>query len=207
MTFEHSALHPTLASAQLPRRVRRALEQVYTLASDEMARALERMLAEFEQQQFRQADQAANPGLQQSFFDTLRLVRQNRADLIPEFLSGLEAALAGIRNPAPAPGKVTGVLHFGEMRLIEDHELDEDSVLRAIASRHESRTSLPLHLLGQRFGVLAGSPAFDAERLPVGPQQLGNILAKASRVLQIDLQPRLDLFRCFDHYAMNGYSQ
>jgi len=207
VTFEHSVLHPTLASAQLPRRVRRALEQIYNLAADEMARALERMLVEFEQQQFRLADQAPNPGAQQAYFDTLRLVRQNRADLIPEFLSGLEAALAGIRNPGQPPGKLATPLHFGDLRLVEDHELDEDSVLRAIASRHESRTSLPLHLLGQRFGVLAGAPAFDTERLPVGPHQLGQILGKASRVLQIDLQPRLDLFRCFDNYALNGYAQ
>lgn len=207
VTFEHSVLHPTLASAQLPRRVRRALEQIYNLAADEMARALERMLAEFEQQQFRLADQAPNPGAQQAYFDTLRLVRQNRADLIPEFLSGLEAALAGIRSHAPAPDRIATPLHFGDLRLVEDHELDEGSVLRAIASRHESRTSLPLHLLGQRFGVLAGAPAFDAERLPVGPHQLGRILGKASRVLQIDLQPRLDLFRCFDNYALNGYAQ
>ena len=208
VTFEHSALHPTLASAQLPRRVRRALEQVYNLAADEMARALERMLAEFEQQQFRLADQAANPGLQQAYFDTLRLVRQNRADLIPEFLSGLEAALACIRSPEPAPGKATASrIHFGDLRLVEEHELDEESVLRAIASRHESRTSLPLHLLGQRFGVLAGAPAYDAEHLPVGPRELGNLIARASRVLQIELQPRLDLFRCFDQYALNGYAQ
>ncbi|GAB3371241.1 DUF1631 domain-containing protein [Lysobacter rhizosphaerae] len=207
VTFEHSALHPTLASAQLPRRVRRALEQVYAIAADEMARALERMLAEFEQQQFRLADQAANPGVQQAYFDTLRLVRQNRADLIPEFLSGLEAALAGIRNPAPAPSKTISHVHFGDLRLVEDHELDEVSVLRAIASRHESRTSLPLHLLGQRFGVLAGAPAFDVDRLPVGPRQLGSILAQASRVLQIELQPRLDLFRCFEHYGLHGYVQ
>jgi hypothetical protein len=55
--------------------------------------------------------------------------------------------------------------------------------------------------------VLAGSPAFEADRLPVGPRQLGNILAKASRVLQIDLQPRLELFRCFDQYALHGYAQ
>jgi len=207
VTFEHSALHPTLASVQLPRRVRRALEQVYNLAADEMARALERMLAEFEQQQFRLADQAANPGLQQAYFDTLRLVRQNRADLIPEFLGGLEAALASIREPPQPAGKTTGHLHFGNLRLVEEHELDEDAVLRSIAARHESRTSLPLHLLGQRFGVLAGTPAFEAERLPVGPRQLGEILARSSRVLQIDLQPRLDLFRCFDHYALNGYAQ
>lgn len=207
MTFEHPALHPTLASAQLPRRVRRALEQVYNLVADEMARALERMLAEFEQQQFRLADQAASPGLQQAYFDTLRLVRQNRSDLIPEFLGGLEAGLACIRDPAAPRGAPAGRPHFGDLRLVEEHELDEDSVLRAIASRHESRTSLPLHLLGQRFGVLAGAPAFDAERLPVGPHQLCSILAKATRVLQIDLQPRLELFRCFDQYALNGYAQ
>ena len=207
VTYEHSVLHPTLASAQLPRRVRRALEQVYNLVADEMARALERMLAEFEQQQFRHADQAANPGLQQAHFDTLRLLRQNRADLIPEYLSGLEAALAGIRDPAPAADLAPRRLTFNDLRLIEDHELDEGSVLRAIASRHESRTSLPLHLLGQRFGVLAGAPAYDAERLPIGPQRLSNIFAKASRVLQIDLQPRLELFHCFDHYALNGYAQ
>jgi hypothetical protein len=207
VTYEHSVLHPTLASAQLPRRVRRALEQVYNLVADEMARALERMLAEFEQQQFRHADQAANPGLQQAHFDTLRLLRQNRADLIPEYLSGLEAALAGIRDPSPVADTVTRRLTFNDLRLIEDHELDEGSVLRAIASRHESRTSLPLHLLGQRFGVLAGAPPYDAERLPIGPQRLSNIFAKASRVLQIDLQPRLELFHCFDHYALNGYAQ
>jgi hypothetical protein len=183
------------------------MEQVYNLVADEMARALEKMLAEFEQQQFRQADQAANPGLQQAYFDTLRLVRQNRADLIPEFLSGLEASLAGIRNPTPLAGERVRHVSFSDLRLVEDHEIDEGSVLRAIASRHESRTSLPLHLLGQRFGVLAGAPAYDAERLPIGPHQLCNLLARASRVLQIDLQPRLELFSAFDHHALTGYVQ
>lgn len=202
-----STTHVTLASEQLPRRVRRVLERLYALASDEMARALERMLTEFEQQLFRQADQAPNPGMQQSYFETLRLVRQNRSDLIPQFLSGLETALAAIRTPLPPPKKVIGRLHFAELRLVEDHELDEESVLRSIAARHEARTSLALHLLGQRFGVLACAPAFDAERLPVGPRRLGQLLAQSSRVLQIDLQPRLELFRCFDHHGLNGYPQ
>jgi hypothetical protein len=197
----------TLASAQLPRRVRRSLEQLYALVSDEMARSLERMLGEFEQQLFRQADQASNPGLQQSYFETLRLVRQNRADLIPQFLSGLETALASIRMPVTAQPEEGAHLHFGELRLVEEHELDEGSLLRAIAARHEARCSLPLHLLGQRFGVLAGAPAFDSESVPVGPQALGRILGQASHVLQLDLQPRLDLFRVFDTHALNGYSQ
>lgn len=207
-TFEPSVMHPTLASARLPRRVRRALEQVYTLAADDMARGLERMLAEFEQQLFRQADQAVLPAQQQGYFDTLRLVRQNRADLIPRFLSGLEAALAEIR--APESDEVTEApearAHFGELRLVDNHEIEEGSALRAIAARHEARANLPLHLLGQRFGVLACASAFDAERLPVGPHRLGTIMAQASKVLQIDPQPRLELFRCFDQHAMQSYT-
>ena len=85
--------------------------------------------------------------------------------------------------------------------------MDEESLLRDIAMRHESRANLALHLLGQRFGVLAGAPAFDAERLPVGPQALCRILREASRSLQIGLEPRLLLFRTFERTVMQHYTQ
>ena len=52
----------TLATANLPRRVRRVLEHLLSLVSDEMARHLSQMLNEFEQQLFRLADHARNPG-------------------------------------------------------------------------------------------------------------------------------------------------
>ena len=198
---------PTLAAAPLPRRVRRVLEHLYALVSDDMARALERMLADFEQQLFRLADHARNPGLQAVHFETLRIVRLNRADLIPRFLGGLESGLCQIRDPYVAPDQLHVPLQFRELRLVDDSEISEESVMRGIAVRHESRAGLALHLLGQRFGVLAGAPAFDAERLPVGPHRLAHLLADAARVLQIDVDARLTLFRSFDQQAMAGYAQ
>ena len=94
----------------------------------------------------------------------------------------LEEDLVSALNRLNKDGTIHEVLVIdddpNDLRLIEDHELDEGSVLRAIASRHESRTSLPLHLLGQRFGVLAGAPAYDAERLPIG---LPEVLKTAPR--------------------------
>lgn len=198
---------PTLAAAPLPRRVRRVLEHLYALVSDDMARALERMLADFEQQLFRLADHARNPGVQAVHFETLRIVRLNRADLIPRFLGGLETGLSQIRDPYVASEQLHVPLQFRELRLVDDHEVSEESVMRGIAARHESRAGLALHLLGQRFGVLAGTPAFDAERLPVGPHRLAHLLADASRVLQIDVEARLTLFRSFDQQAMAGYAQ
>ena len=200
----------TLASANLPRRVRRVLEHLLTLVSDEMARHLSQMLNELEQQLFRLADHARNPGIQAQHMETLRTLRLNRSDLVPRYLIGLEAALAGIRDPrTPSKLGVTGVSQpsFRNLSLVDDESMDEDSVLRDIALRHESRASLPLHLLGQRFGVLAGQPAFDAERLPIGPQMLGRILREAANALQIGLEARLLLFRTYDRVVMQHFSQ
>ncbi|MGN7919116.1 DUF1631 family protein [Lysobacter antibioticus] len=197
----------TLATAALPRRVRRLLEQLYALISDETAPQLERMLAEFEQQLFRQADQARNPSLQSGYLETLRLVRLRRADLIPRYLVALETALTRVRQPVAPRSQATVVPNFSELRLVDDSEIDENTVLRSIASRHESRAGLGLLLLGQRFGVLAGAPAFDAERLPVGPHRLIRIFADVCLPLQIGQESRLDLFRVFDQQVMLGYAQ
>jgi uncharacterized membrane protein YgcG len=199
----------TLASANLPRRVRRVMEHLLSFVSDEMARHLSQMLNEAEQQLFRLADHARNPGIQAGHMETLRTLRLNRADLVPRYLIGLESALAIVRDPkAPQRLGVTGVKQpsFRNLALVDDESMDEDAVLRDIALRHESRASLPLHLLGQRFGVLAGAPAFDAERLPVGPQMLGRILRDAANSLQISLDARLLLFRTFDRVVMIHYS-
>ena len=85
--------------------------------------------------------------------------------------------------------------------------MDQDIVLREIARRHDARTHTPLYLLGQRFGVLAGSPAFDAAQLPVGPQALCRILrAAAGAAFQIDLDSQLLLYKSFDQKVMAEYS-
>src|SRR3546814_3244529 len=66
---------------------------------------------------------------------------------------------------------------------------------------------LPLHRLGQRFGVLAGSPAFDAERIPLGPRALCRAMRDASQTLQVPYEARLLLYRIFDRQVMAGYSR
>ncbi|MFD0739185.1 DUF1631 family protein [Lysobacter koreensis] len=206
--FANSSLRASLASAALPKRVRDVLEELYALAADELSRQLERMLVDFEQQLFRLADHARNQTVQAQHFETMRALRQNRADLVPRFLSGLEDALCRIREPtAPAAEEAATPLHFGDLRLLDDDESSEHTLLSAIARRHESRAGLPLQLLGQRFGVLAAAPAFDVETLPVGPQQLGLLMSQASEVLQIELDAKLMLLKTFDREVMSGHEQ
>ena len=195
----------SLASAALPRRVREALEDLYALLANELPRQLEHMLVDYEQQLFRLADQARNQAVQGLHFETLRALRQNRADVVPRFLISLENSLSCIREPAAIDAEAAAPIMFHDMRLIDHAEANEDTVLRTMAMRQEARASLALQLLGQRFGVLAGAPAFDAERLPVGPHQLGRLLQGASEVLQLDPDARQLLLRTFERHVLGGY--
>jgi hypothetical protein len=191
-----------LASANLPRRVRQILDHVMDVASDELERLLQSMLAEFEQQLFRLADHARNPGVESEYLHTLRTLRLNRSDLLPRFMIGLETSLATLGKSTAtdaAPAWTGG--HHG-LALVDEAEMDESTVLRDIAARHSSRASLPLHLLGQRFGVLAATPAMDVERLPCGPHSLCAILRDAVETLQLPIDARLLLYRTFDRQVM-----
>src|SRR5690606_19592300 len=88
----------SLATAGLPRRVRKVLEQALAMVSEDLDGNLGLMLGEFEQELFRLADQARNPGMESGYMQTLRSFRLSRSDLVPHFMLELEASLASIRS-------------------------------------------------------------------------------------------------------------
>jgi hypothetical protein len=205
---EHNAPR-TLASAGLPRRVRRTLERVLTLFSEELERNLGTTVTEFEEELFRLADRAGTIGGGSiDYMHTLRIVRLNRHDLVPRFMQVVETGLAGIRKPMPYAAVSRPVstpapmVNFRNLSLVDESVMDEGAVLHAMASRQESRANLVLHLLGQRFGVLAAAPAFDSERIPLGPQALCRAIRHATESVQLDHGARLLFYRIFDRRVM-----
>jgi hypothetical protein len=201
----------TLASAGLPRRVRRTLERSLGLFSEELERSLASALSEFEEELFRMADRSSTAGVGTDYMQTLRVVRLSRHDLVPRYMQLLEAGLAGIRRPAPlaAPARSfplpSAPVNFRNLSLVDESVMDEGAVLHAVASRQESRANLVLHLLGQRFGVLAAAPAFDSERIPLGPQALCRAIREATAGMHLDHGARLLFYRIFDRRVMAQY--
>lgn len=193
-----------LAQRALPRRVRQLLEGVLKFGSDELERGLKATLDEAEQQLFKLADQARSGDVQASCFEALREIKRGRADVVPRFLIALEGALATLKDPAEASPLSMGEARvaFGELSLVADVELEQNMLLGEIASRAEVRHSLPLFLLGQRFGVIAGRPAFEAERLPVGPRALCGFLRSAVATLDLNNEYRLLIYRQFERQVI-----
>ncbi len=205
---DHGHARRNLAAADLPRRVRQALDAALRLVSAELDPYLALLLDEYEQELFRLAERARHPGSESAYVHALRAFRAGRSDLVPQFMLELEAGLAGIRAaPAPAPARAPAAPAAGRvLSLVDDSMIDEDTLLREIATRQEGRASLPMHLLGQRFGVLAGTPAMDAERLPLGPQAVCRALRQACRSLQLGPESRELLYRLFDRLVMAHYA-
>lgn len=201
----------TLATAGLPRRVRRTLDRTLALVSEELERNLVTAISDFEEELFRLAERGTTTGGGTDYMHILRVVRLNRHDLVPRFMQLLEAGLAGLRKPgAPQglsrlPSTPPQPLNFRNLSLVDESMMDEGAVLHEIASRQESRTNLVLHLLGQRFAVLAAAPAFDGERIPLGPQALCRAIRHAAEPLQLDHSARLLFYRTFDRRVMVQY--
>jgi hypothetical protein len=193
---------PSLSQRAFPRRVRMLLEGVLDYASDELDRGIVTTLNELEQQLFKLAEQARSNEVQKSCFEALREIKRGRADLAPRFLLALEASLATLKDPPRSDTASESSQSMKNLSLVENQVMDENVALNEIAARAEIRNSLPLFLLGQRFGVIAGRPAFDAESLPIGPHLLCRMLREATTCFDLSSEHRLQLFRQFDRSVM-----
>jgi hypothetical protein len=205
-----------LAAAGLPRRVRRILERALGLFSEELEKNLVPAVTEFEEELFRLADRGGTTGggARTDYMQILRVVRLNRHDLVPRFMQLIEAGLAGLRSsglliaPLQRPSAIPPApLNFRNLSLVDESVMDEGAVLHEIASRQESRTNLMLHLLGQRFAVLAAAPAFDSERVPLGPQAMCRAVRHATEAMHLEHAARLLFYRIFDRRVMAQYPQ
>ncbi|HTL14903.1 MAG TPA: DUF1631 family protein [Thermomonas sp.] len=195
----------TLAQATFPRRVLQALQNQLQIAGTELGRQLQVVLQEAELALGRQADGVRSPAASNTLLEGARLLRDRGPSLAPGVLADLEAALAQLHAP-----RVTRPLEelrapSGGLSLVDDLEMDEGSVLASIAARAETRNSLALQLLGHRYGVLAGAPAFDAEHLAVGPNALCHAMRMACEGLGLGTEARLVVYRQFEKVAMAHY--
>jgi len=201
-----SPVLPTLASQQLPRHVRDLLGLVLKIASNALESGVMAAMKDLEQQIFRQIEVTTEGAARERLHAGLAKAEGARSELWLHFINALEAELASLQSPQVVRGHLQTRYRSGdELALIDDQEIEETSALTDAASRAELQNSLPLFLLGQRFGVLAGRPAFDAETLPVGPQALCRSIRRATERLGLDVGIRLLLYRAFERQVMRDY--
>jgi hypothetical protein len=199
----------SLKHADLPARPRAVLEALLGVASTVLEGGVAQTLNEFEQQLFKMAEQARSNDQQNRCFEALREVRRVRADVAPRFLIRLETALASLGTVVEVAKEFARVPKAGreEFALVDPQELEQSLAMQEVASKAEIRHSQALFALGQRFGVLAGSAAIEAEELPVGPQRLCTCFRGAAQNFDLPIELRVQLYRAFDRTCMTNLGE
>lgn len=196
----------TLAEAALPRRVRHVLDHVMQEIGSDMGRQLQTVLLETEVALSRHSSPVNDPQVEAAKFLSLHNLRLGQQRFTKRFLADIEAGLAGLHAQRRNRRLEEQLESAQGLTLLDDEAMSEQAILNNIASRIESRNSLALQLMGQRFGVLAGAPAFDGEHLPIGPYALCQALHDASSELEFPPHARVELFRQFEKVVMALYS-
>lgn len=203
-TAPTSHASPSLATARLPRRVRQALEHLLADLRPTMEQLLPRILHETELALARTAA-GSDPVLEQARISSMRSLGGGAAVFVRGFLDHVEASLAGLQSARRHEEQETDAPQVLTLSLLEEDGVSDEFVLDTIASRIEARNSLGLQLLGQRFGVLAGAPAFDADTLPLAPRALCAATAESADRLKLSRYARMQLFQQFERALTDLY--
>lgn len=194
----------------LPPRVHKLLDGLFERACAYFDNAVPNVLDEIENALFALAERAQNNAQQQRHFESLREIKRGRADAGPRFLQHVESTLAGIRRAPASAGAVaaqTKDRSRAPLELIEASVLDEDLALREIGTKSEIRHSQALFVLSHRMAVLAATPVWPIDSLPLGPAQLTAAFRHALRNLDLAVEPRVLAYRHFDRMAMLPIAQ
>ena len=199
-----------LASASLPARVREALQVVHAAVYELVIDPLDRLIPHIEARLMHVRDQGARHSVGISYLDQAQLLARRQRAFIERFARNVDEEFAGLRDASREPQRPldtpVAMPAFEDLRLVDEDEADEQTEVKAIALRQESRAPLPIHLLCQRFAVLAESPAFDPGRLPVGPRRLCELMLAAAEASGFSLALRVALLREFDRAVLAEYA-
>lgn len=175
----------SLADNGLPPRVREVATQLLQVTESVLGDRIRLMLEHFETHLFKQAERARSPADQSEMLKAVQALRTQSAQFRPAYFKALETRLAQIRSnlPSRTDELLTGAARPSSEWTVHDSVPEVETAeaqLRDLASPIEGTASLSLYLLGQRFGVLAGAPAFSPAQICLGPRTLVDLAGHVS---------------------------
>ncbi|HMW50217.1 MAG TPA: DUF1631 family protein, partial [Cellvibrionaceae bacterium] len=181
---------------QLPKELHHCLEQARGL----LLPLLETCLDRLEDRLFNLADKSASPHEQNTYFNAMRRVRQQRSVFLKRFGARLQEAFAdldGTQAPAAAP------FTADTLALLRPEDLDELIAVEAMITKAQRSFADGITQLSQRIDALVSTPVY-ARNNPVGPEALCQVLSSSALQLDIPAPIKLILLQAFDDTVLSA---
>jgi len=152
------------------------------------------------------ADKSETNQLQTAYFDAMRTVRKQRAQIQTDFPETVLKEYdrfwkEGVQCQSPEH-KEEGDDEL-DLTLIEEEELEQSLAINNVVSKGENRYKREIFTLSQRFGHLAGGIEIEGSNNPLGPAAICGGFRHALGNLQVDTPVLLVIYKQFDRQVMN----
>ena len=151
---------------------------------------------------FEMADKAASNAEQTLFFEAMRSVRLQRANLIRKTSDGVVLASCSAASDAPAPAQTVS-FELDSLSLVQPDELEQSVAVDGMISRVVARNQTALSHLALRVNSLARRRV-DERNCPFAPAPLIEHFADALQALDINIKVRLIILKLFERCVLNG---
>jgi hypothetical protein len=176
------------------------------LTTAHMERCLKTMLDTTDDALFKLAEQADDNHSQAEYFSAMREVRRKRSTMESEYPTQLsrifESFLRGGKG-VPSRGGAGAEL---ELSLVGEDELEESLALEGMVSKANRINEAELYALTRRLAVALDRPRLAEDAHPLTPLALCEAFRSSMKVLDVDLQVRLIIYKLFDKYVVSELS-
>lgn len=183
--------HPQFGQPRrLPPRVQNAISKMMAACADGMAHPVRQALAGLREEMPLMIGNPMAARREIIAFSHCKQLSIHCSEMLPALLECIEHELVAIRDQSHRPQQ-SELWSSSESWTLADAGDNVAPPQAESIGQVTNQCKLPLYLLGQRFGVLAGTPAFDADHIPVGPRCLIRAVEEASHRVFGDDFPHL----------------
>lgn len=173
-------------------------ERYRQLADERLAATLRHMLDQVDDALFDRAERAEGNSTQTSYFTAMRQMRLQRRQLEQAFRDALRAGHQQASNGA------RDAAWEQSLSLVDNERLEEELAVEGMVSKAKARCAQSLDHLCQRLNHLEPGDPVDEDSVAVGPARLCAAFTDVMEPLQLDLQPRLVIYKLFDRHVINA---
>ncbi len=177
--------------------LRGVAERYRELADQRLTSLLRGMLDGVDDALFDRAERAEGGSAQSGYFTAMRQMRLQRRQLEQAFRDALRAGhqqASEVADDAWEQG----------LSLVDNERLEEELAIEGMVSKAKSRSSRALDHLCKRLNHLEPGAPVKPDTLSVGPARVCATFADVISPLQLDLQPRLVIYKLFERHVVAG---
>lgn len=185
---------------------RRLLGRFKEITDQHMRTIMQAMFDTADDALFKMAEHTAEGADKNQYFDSMRIVRQQRTIIEKIFFNVLHGQFTDylegsqLTNTKPAPG----IIDFESLELVSEDDLEITLATQRLVQKIQSLYAQDLSAINKRMAFLFNQEEVDSARIPFGAEAIVKAYAQATENTEFMLEVRIILLKLFDLSCIHG---